>query len=49
MTKVLRLEDLLSTLGYCRRCLPPGINPVHFERLKYIELVLKSEPDHDNE
>lgn len=41
MTKE-KLEELLFTLEICRKELPGHTHPVHFERLREIERILKN-------
>ncbi len=36
------LEDLLFTLEICRKYLPGDAHPVHFERIKEIERIVKA-------
>ena len=36
------IEDLLFTVEICRKNLPGNTNPVHFERLWYIEKMLEA-------
>lgn len=42
LARLLILEDYLFTLSICKKALPDHTHPVHYEKLKEIEEILKS-------
>lgn len=41
LARLLILEDYLFTLNICKKALPDHTHPVHFEKIKEIEEILK--------
>lgn len=37
----MKTDDLLFTLEICRKCLPDDAHPVHYDRIRMIENILK--------